>query len=213
MNKKIEQVMQWVKERNPREKIFLFLAGLAVMYMVVNFLVFRPIELQRKESTGKLRSLQEEKETHLLKINQFLINSNSKDFIKLVDEQKQLTEQLKQLQDQLDKVAISSKALSEITNDILSQTTTNITLANLKNSSTEPWVLAGLEQTSLSKIKIYRQNMQIEFKGSYFNVVDYLARLEKLSWKIYWDSLDYKVTNYPTASVVVRFHVLSDKQS
>lgn len=213
MNKKIEQVMQWMKERNPREKIFLFLAGLAVMYMVVNFLVFRPIELQRKESTGKLRSLQEEKETHLLKINQFLINSNSKDFIRLVDEQKQLTEQLKQLQDQLDKVTISSKALSEITNDILSQTTTNITLANLKNSSTEPWVLAGLEQTNLSKIKIYRQNMQIEFKGSYFNVVDYLARLEKLSWKIYWDSLDYKVTNYPTASVVVRFHVLSDKQS
>jgi hypothetical protein len=49
---------------------------------------------------------------------------------------------------------------------------------------------------------------KFEFSSNYLNAIVYLKRIEKLPWCLVWDSLEYKVTHYPEAIVMVNLHVV-----
>lgn len=50
--------------------------------------------------------------------------------------------------------------------------------------------------------------LTLGFEGHYFDTLDYLAGLEKLPWCLAWDSLEYKVLNYPDAAVTIHMHLV-----
>lgn len=52
---------------------------------------------------------------------------------------------------------------------------------------------------------IYVHGMALVFEGSFFDVLGYLEALEKSPWNFFWESLDYTVESFPTATV--RLHV------
>jgi MSHA biogenesis protein MshJ len=54
---------------------------------------------------------------------------------------------------------------------------------------------------------VYRHDLEIEFEGSYFQVLDYLRALERQP--LFWDSIAYEVKTYPTARVRLRVYTLS----
>lgn len=63
-------------------------------------------------------------------------------------------------------------------------------------------------------IKLAAEHIQPKYylltlEGNYFSIQTYLNRLEQLSWKLYWDKLDYKVKQFPLAQVLIQFHTLS----
>jgi len=58
-------------------------------------------------------------------------------------------------------------------------------------------------------IGVYKHSVRITLKGQYFFVVDYLKRLESLSWRFYWEFIDYEVEVYPTATVTLEVYTLS----
>ena len=62
------------------------------------------------------------------------------------------------------------------------------------------------------KIVLYEYGMVIKFRGNYFATLRYLHDLESLAWPLFWDKLDYKVTNYPQAEVILQLHTVSDKK-
>jgi hypothetical protein len=55
----------------------------------------------------------------------------------------------------------------------------------------------------------YQHILKVEFQGNYYSTIAYLALLEKKSSRIYWDSMEYKVLNYPKANIVIKLHVIS----
>ncbi len=48
----------------------------------------------------------------------------------------------------------------------------------------------------------------IEFSGDYFETIRYLQYLDQLPWFLSFDSLQYKVDEYPNANVKVAITVL-----
>ncbi len=56
---------------------------------------------------------------------------------------------------------------------------------------------------------VFRQNILIEFQGSYFNTLHYLSYLESLPWYMSFDSFEYEVTQYPNAKIDLKLSVLS----
>ncbi|MDZ7670264.1 MAG: hypothetical protein U5Q16_12895 [Gammaproteobacteria bacterium] len=75
----------------------------------------------------------------------------------------------------------------------------------------EPDAAVSLEQDAPQQI--FRHPLQLEFEGSYFNVVSYLRELESGPWGLGWRSLRYEVHDYPRARVILQVETLSRDKS
>jgi len=56
---------------------------------------------------------------------------------------------------------------------------------------------------------VYEYNFIIKFNGDYFSAINYLNYLEQLSWPLFLDTIDYKVTKHPTAEVTLQLHLIT----
>ncbi len=56
---------------------------------------------------------------------------------------------------------------------------------------------------------LYRHTIEMTLEGSYLDLMAYLAELENLSWKMYWESVKLDVTAYPRSRLTIRVYTLS----
>lgn len=63
-----------------------------------------------------------------------------------------------------------------------------------------------------SATRIFEHGLVIKFSGNYFATMDYLKSIENLKWKIFWDKLEYKVTEYPLAEITLSIHTISNNE-
>ncbi len=60
--------------------------------------------------------------------------------------------------------------------------------------------------------EIYRHVMQINFQGSYLDILNYVKNLETLPWKLIWDRISLELEEYPTIKVEIEISTLSDSE-
>jgi MSHA biogenesis protein MshJ len=60
-----------------------------------------------------------------------------------------------------------------------------------------------------SKTYLYEHAATIKLSGNYQEVYDYLTELENTGWELFWDSLRYRVTDYPDAEITLRVLTVS----
>lgn len=76
----------------------------------------------------------------------------------------------------------------------------------------EKRIAAGNGKTlSGSSREIIEQGMSMTFEGDYFSTLRFLKHVEALKWQVFWNQLDYAVTQYPNAQVTLTIHTLSEK--
>ena len=126
------------------------------------------------------------------------------------DNQKKLTElkaQYDQQQQQIllfgNKNFVPASLRAKVLIDVLKD---NKQLTVSKLETLPPTPLLELRQ---SKQSIYKHELAILFKGNYPDTVTYLKALEALSWVINWESIDYKVKEYPLAEISIHFVTFS----
>jgi MSHA biogenesis protein MshJ len=56
---------------------------------------------------------------------------------------------------------------------------------------------------------LYLHATTIKLSGSYLQLHQYLEALENSPWGLFWDQLEYTVTDYPTAEIILRVHTVS----
>lgn len=67
-----------------------------------------------------------------------------------------------------------------------------------------PAAMAGL---------LYRHGVQVTVRGSYLDMIDYMAALERLPTQLFWGQAQFEVEAYPRAHVTLTLYTLSlDKQ-
>ena len=59
---------------------------------------------------------------------------------------------------------------------------------------------------------VYRHSIRVRLEGSYFEVVNFLKALESLSWRFYWEGLDYRVAKFPMALADIELYTLSTEE-
>jgi MSHA biogenesis protein MshJ len=83
-----------------------------------------------------------------------------------------------------------------------------VSLVRVRSQPAEPVRIAEEKKPTL-----YRHPLQVELQGSYFDIKSYLADLESTDWQLAWRSLEYRVTEYPRATVVFEIETLSPDQN
>ena len=56
---------------------------------------------------------------------------------------------------------------------------------------------------------IFRHGMQIELRGRYMDIVNYLRELESLRWKMYWGRFTLVAEDYPNSRITLVIYTLS----
>lgn len=137
---------------------------------------------------------------------QYTNSKEQKKRIKELEEQlADIKEQLKQYKNSL----LAPKHLASILKSILQQEPT-VEVKRLQKKSSSKVTLKNNNKNK-NQNNIQRMNYQIEYTGDYANTYNYLQRLKKLPWHIFWQSMTYRVMDYPTANVKLTIATLVEE--
>lgn len=209
---------EWFNARNNRERMLILITGWMVIYMFWFLLVSRPLLHQETAlkssivSTNiKIKSIQEQANTIVSIATEYSTNEQ-------LQIQKMLFSQTEHLKKTIEVSAHSvsaEKNIEQVLKDILSQPNKGVVIVDLRALSMEPLIKSTEDTSQLPPIlkHIYKQGIQIQLQSDYYNTMTYLNELESLKWRLYWDSIDYRVSNYPKADVNIKLFVLVNQVS
>jgi MSHA biogenesis protein MshJ len=124
-----------------------------------------------------------------------------------------LRSQEQQLQQQISKLTsyfIGSERMALVLQDVLKSSNK----VKMKSVLAKPPVpLTFAEQGTDNKAVIYQHSTVVVLTGDYFSLAEVLTRLDALSWSLGWQSIDYKVTEYPDAELTLHLLTVSDNES
>lgn len=75
--------------------------------------------------------------------------------------------------------------------------------------SPTPAAKAASEPKAVPGRGIYQHGFELKISGSYTALYDYLARLEKLPWKMFWSKVSLDATQHPRLTLTLVVHTLN----
>lgn len=118
--------------------------------------------------------------------------------------------------------------LPRVLHDVLERSA-SLTLLNFKNEQAKALFFQNVEAIEIQpdledidthadgalspqSVDVFKHAVVVQLEGSYFQVRDFLDNMEALPWKFYWESLDYRVLQYPRARVTIELYTLTTEK-
>lgn len=118
-------------------------------------------------------------------------------------QQQQLVDQIRQLTGRY----VSPEQMTQLLADVLGRHS-QVQLISMRSNTPIRLQLPG---SATSDFPLYRHGTVLEFRGSYAQLHDLLARLEQLPWQLHWRQLQYKVADYPQAIMQLELETVSEQ--
>ncbi|HYJ17804.1 MAG TPA: MSHA biogenesis protein MshJ [Burkholderiales bacterium] len=67
----------------------------------------------------------------------------------------------------------------------------------------------GAVAVSADQHQVYKHGVEITLQGNYIDLMDYLAKLEKLPWQMFWAKTRMDASDYPKVRVTLTLYTLS----
>lgn len=201
-----------------RERALIFIALLAVLYLVAAHMVFGPLLAQRDALQRTLKSKEQEIASIQRQIQALVAQA---DLDPDAPERRRLTEleaRRKALDESLARTTgglVSPREMARLVEQVLAR---NRRLQVLRLESLPP---APVNETAADRpvapgtateavgAGIYKHGMRIELKGRYFDIVEYLRALEQLPWKVFWGEVRLESENHPFSRLTLQIYTLS----
>jgi len=227
MQSLIKNLQEKIDARALRERVWMFLSAVAVLFIAWNFLIQTPLEDKKKAIEAKFNALVAQRtldQQQIAELDKALLN----------DPDRIKEEQAKQLQADINEVdaklqnasqgLVKADQLTQVLQDVLLKTSklTLLEVATLPVHELQVETVVGdvykLNDRGGKKIQdrrnlgVFEHVVQLRVTGSYFQVVQFLTALEALPWRFYWQRLDYAVVEYPNAEIILRVYTLSSEE-
>jgi len=197
-----------------RERFIMFAALIICSASITYFWMLDPAFLKQAKLEKQLqKSYQSEKalNNEIATIKLRLQQDPLEEIINKIAFSQATLEQLdKQLQDKLVKFIHAQKMPIALTK-VLSKSP-GVKISGLQSLPVKTFTNSKqVGEIALQDI-FYQHTLEIRLKGDYNAIYQYLLNVESLQEKFYWYSLDYQVSNYPLAEVVIQIYTLSDQR-
>lgn len=193
-----------------RERVMIFAAAAFVLISLTRTMLLDPILVKQKalsaqlqQQQGKMKSLQVQIQTVLQ--------------AKKEDEKSPLRTRLAQLQQQSktqeESLQSRSSRMVEPTEiaSMLEQILSKNGKLQLVALETMPvsLVVSQATNTKIGQKHVYKHSVKITVRGSYLDLLQYLAALEKAQIQMYWGDLNLTVEKHPTSVLILTLYTLS----
>jgi len=219
----IKQLMEKIDARVIRERVLIFITLLAVIFLLWDFLLQGRIDSERKALEVETQKVTAEQTTLEARIAELTLALTSDPAIikstEITDLNRRIVE-AEALLSGLSQGLISANQLPEALEDVLQKTSS----VNVLQVRTLPASELHLEKkeppapaTDVAVVDeggtgVYKHAVLIRVSGNYLQVLQLMKEIESLRWKFYWESLDYRVTRYPEATIDIRVFTLSSEE-
>lgn len=224
MRASLKQLQEKIDSRILRERALIFLSAIALLFMIWNFSIHAALDSKLQTSRVELDTLQKQHaatQTQIMTITQALLNDPSRVKKAQIAQLKTDIDGIEtQLQNESQSL-IKADQLPNALQDVLQKTSqltllevATLPIRELKLLPTEGLV-GAVENNSNQKLRsagVYEHAVELRVGGNYFQVLQFLIALEALPWRFYWQQLDYKVTQYPNAEIILRVYTLSSEE-
>lgn len=197
-----------------RERGLVFFAVMVVLYLIAHNVVFGPLRAEQVRLEQELRSKREQIQTADRQVSALFggdgADVNAGNRAKLAALQAQIKE-LDARMDQMTAGVVTPKEMAKLVEQVLVRTR-GLELVKLEALAPQPvddGTPTSAGAAAAVGATVYRHGMRVEFKGRYFEVVEYLKALESLPWKVFWGEAALESDKYPVSKVTLVIYTLS----
>lgn len=201
----LDKARQWFDARDLREKILLSVLTWALIYACFSIFLYLPVDKRVQDLGGKIKKHNEEIANWKTQLK-FLEDIKTTPIYKEWVTHNKSYESLRKAYKNILGKPIDEQ-WREITNTVL-QNHPNIVIDEINNTKESLFQSSNINK---SMGEIYQQQMHLSIFGNFADIVNYLEILENGLPNIYWNSLNYTVTEYPLAKADLEFAVLYEK--
>jgi MSHA biogenesis protein MshJ len=206
-----------------RERAMFFGAVALVLMTLLQVFLLNPVLSRRNQLSAQIA--QQEDETKAIQAQiQALIRPDAPDRDALNrDRLKSLREQMAQLDQQFEEQQKQFVAPEKMTAMLEAMIGKNrklqlLSLRNLPGTGLSagtgaPVGAAGERPRAGGTREVFRHTVELSVKGSYFDLLDYLAALERMPQRVFWDGFELSVAQYPQSVLKLTIYTLSPEKS
>ncbi|MCP4077969.1 MAG: hypothetical protein GY744_17500 [Gammaproteobacteria bacterium] len=216
MNKQLTEVAKKINALSLRERSIIILT----VVILSGFVWWNLFAMPMLEKTKKLNQQSKSLETEILTINATTtaIQKRITDGVYKTGQQKlaQLKLELKKINDLLE---AKTQALIEPEEmfDLMQQlifAESRLKLITMKRKQVETVFSDRMDKDKDEDPQpvIYRHVMQMSFEGKFEHILKYIQKLEFLKWRLIWDEITLKTSEYPIITVNIEISTLSDNE-
>lgn len=226
MASQLKKLQEAVDGRVMRERALLFLTLLALVFMIWNFVLQAPLDNERKKAQTELARIATERQAVESQITTLTMAAANSPIAVKRKEIIQLKQQIQGVETRLAAMSqglISADQLPQMLEAMLKKVgelelvsiqtlpASELKLVKSPVEASTGTVAEGVD-TKSQDTGVYKHMVVVRIAGGYFQLVELLDSLESLSWKFYWEGLDYKVDSYPQAEIELRVFTLSSEE-
>ncbi len=229
MNPKVTEVIDKIESATIRERALVLLSCVAVVYLLWDFVVYTPLANENNtlnktllEKKNSIETLKQEEKALMLALS----NDPDKEVRILLGSMKDRKQALEDNLEELSGGLVPVERLSLILQDVLKKTD-SLSLESLKTLPVEKLQIDQDKQSASAKKEInkrendefaengdkkegiYKHGVSLVVKGTYFQVIDYLHRLEDMPARFYWEELLYEQDDYPNGYFHLKVYTLT----
>lgn len=196
-----------------RERALTFIAVMVVLYLVAVNVVFGPLRAEQARLEAEIKASREQ-----IRAADYQVETLAGGGAKDVNAENRarveaLRRQLAELDAQTDEMTagvVSPREMAKLVEQMLTRNR-GLELVKLENLPALPvgQEVAGAATPGPDDVVVYRHGMRVEFRGRYFEIVEYLKALETLPWKVYWGEVSLSTEKYPVSKVSLVIYTLS----
>lgn len=215
LKQKLKQLAERIDALSVRERGLVFVSVLAVLYLVAYNVVFAPLRAEQARLERDLKSKYQQVQAVDKQLNALLTATDPAADTVNRNKLAALRQQLAELDANMDRMTagvVTPKEMAKLVEEML---TRNRNLALVKLEALPATSIDGQARpaadsaAATTDVAVYRHGMRIEFKGRYFDIVEYLKTLEKLPWKVFWGEVTLEADEYPVSKVTLVIYTLS----
>jgi len=203
-----------------RERAMFFGAVALVLMTLLQVFLLNPVLSRRNQLSAQIA--QQESETNAIQAQtQALVRPTGPDQDALNRARlRNLREELAQLDRQIEeqqKQFVAPEKIAAMLEDLVGKhrNLQLLSLRNLPGSSLLRGAAAGPDgrAPAAGAREVFRHTVEIRVKGSYFDLLDYLAALERMPQRVFWDRFELSVAQYPLSVLTLTIYTLSPEKS
>ena len=209
-NPKIEQLLDKYRALTDRERKLFILTTHIVIAGVYMLFILGPMwtsSLTERRQANELETNVLRMEAHLERLRnspQLDPNEPVRDDIQKISAQKQtIDERIQGLTDTL----VAPENMPEIFENMMTQDK-RLKLLSLKNVAGQSVAV----DAQFADVDLYRHGVEIRMQADYPSLLNYLKRLDSMNWKLYWQTLDYNIEEYPDGELLLEVFTLSTRE-
>jgi len=207
----------------------LILGITAALYLLFDTFLIQPhfVKIDKlKADIKKSTQLREKQEKEIITLSTKLNPRKGNGEIKKIDELKQEITQVEKNIQYKTELFISAQNMIGFLQEVFNKNDklTLVSLEKLPVQVTEVEVVElSLDQnkvkskdkaTSLfKKDEVFKHAVEIVLSGKYADIVHYLYSIENLPWRVFWESVELVVDEYPISKVTVTLYTVSMNES